>query len=242
MTYIRSKPKLLGITQGVVRSVYHAYAVGIFPDDKTLYARVVEKIGKAKPSACGAGAVVNLFKIAAYRIVIDESKKLARRRKWVGELAPQTNDEGEVTTDHLEHHAARANQRMADNLAEVKDLMKAAVSTLSPSWDKLDAAIASAIESYVLNGGNMETDAEIAASVGPKIKANTICVRRAKIREQIAVCFQGLGYHHNRENSRDGRRRGFATPKSPKTLAVPPMAAPGDGVPDEKSHVPGRSI
>jgi len=237
MTYIRSKPKLLAITQGVVRSVYHAYAVGIFPDDKSLYARVVEKIGKANTSSRGAGAVVNLFKIAAYRIVVDEGKKIARRRKWMSELAPQINEEGEATTDHLEFHAACANQGLADNLAEVKDLMEATGSALRPAWDKVDAAIALAIESYVLTGGKMEIDAEIAVSIGPEVKANTICVRRARIRQQMAGCFQGLGYHPKREISNDGRRRASSAPKSPRTIPAVPMTGAHEAVSDKQIHI-----
>lgn len=242
MTYIRSKPKLLAITQGAVRSVYHAYGVGIFPDAQSLFSRVVEKIGKAKSSSPGQGAVVNLFKIAAYRIVIDESKKLARRGKWVSELAPKINEEGEATTDYLEFHAASMTQDIADNLTEIKDLMDATVFELRPEWDMMDAAIVSAIESYVLAGGRMQTDAEIAASIGPEVKPNTICTRRAKIRQQMAGCFQGFGYQPNRESSNDGRVRPFPVPKTPKTLPVSPMIAPTEGQPDEKPHVPDRSI
>jgi hypothetical protein len=242
MTYIRSKPKLLAITQGVVRSVYHAHGVGIFPDAQSLFSRVVEKIGKANSSSPGPGAVVKLFKIAAYRIVVDESKKLARRGKWVSELAPKPNEEGEATTDYLEFHAASMTQDIADNLAEIKDLMDETVFELLPEWDKMDAAIVSAIESYVLAGGRMETDAEIAASIGPEVKPNTICTRRAKIRQQMAGCFQGFGYQPNREISNDGRVRALSIPKTPRTLPISPMIDPTECQPDEKRHAPGRSI
>ena len=193
-----------------------------------LFQQVVAKLVESGSECASGGHAVNLAALTGKRIRIDSLRRLTVSNRYVTGRVPvqdqDSEDRGQDFT-YLDYFHASATARTERNLFEMRDLLASAVSQLKDqsngkAFDKIDQAIFDALEEYILRGGGLSNDREIAETCGAL--QNTVSVRRNRLCARLQGAMSQMGYAPAKRPQPSTSAKRPATPAAKK--AQPAMS------------------